>query len=251
MISYRHGLRVGRLLLDALLPPQCLTCEAAVTEQGQFCAACFVAIGFVTEPCCAACGTPFTHAAQAGRDRLCPTCADCRPQWGRARGALRYDERSRNILLGLKHGDRTEHAAPLARLMARAGAVLLREADLLVPVPLPRRRLIARRYNQSVLLARAVGRLAGRPMLPDALCRIRATPMLGELSADARAAAVAGAFAVPPRRRSAIAGRRILLIDDVLTSGATAAACTRALLAAGAMGVDVLVAARVPDPRLA
>jgi ComF family protein len=251
MTTYRYAVRAGRLLLDALLPPQCLTCDAVVADQGQLCAACFGMIGFITEPCCAACGAPFTHTAQAGPDHLCPTCTDTRPDWGRARGALRYDEHSRPILLGFKHGDRTEYATPLARMMARAGAALLREADLLVPVPLHRGRLIARRYNQSVLLARALGKLACRPMLPDGLRRIRATAMLGELSAEARAATVSGAFTVPPRRLAAITGRRILLIDDVLTSGATAAACTRALLAAGALRVDVLVAARVPDPRLA
>ena len=134
--------------------------------------------------------------------------------------------------------------------MARAGAALLHDADLLVPVPLHRRRLIARRYNQAALLARALSRRTGLPVLLDGLWRTRATRPLGDLSAAARALQVDGAFALRPARAAAVLGRRVLLIDDVLTSGATSAACTRALLAAGAADVDVLVAARVPDPRM-
>jgi predicted amidophosphoribosyltransferase len=117
-------------------------------------------------------------------------------------------------------------------------------------VPLHRRRLFRRRYNQAALLTRAVGRIAGLPVLPDALLRLRATASLGEKSAEQRAMEVADAFAVRPARAARIVGARVLLIDDVMTSGATANACARALLAAGAAGVDVLVAARVPDPRL-
>jgi ComF family protein len=163
---------------------------------------------------------------------------------------LRYDAQSRRIVLPLKYSDRTELAAALAPLMARAGAALLREADLLVPVPLHRRRLIARRYNQAALLAHAIARLTAKPVVPDALRRIRVTAPLGDLSAEERAEAVDGAFAVRPGRAPRLVGQRLLLIDDVLTSGATCAACTRVLLEAGAASVDVLVAARVPDPRL-
>jgi ComF family protein len=237
-------------VLDTLLPPQCLTCDAGVEAPGRFCPACFRGVTFVTEPCCAACGVPFSHPAQGGPAGLCLGCTAERPPWGRARGALRYDAQSRGILLPFKHGDRTEHAAALAPLMVRVGAALLRDAHVLVPVPLHRTRLRARRYNQAALLAKAVGRLADRPVLVDALRRVRATSPLGELSAEDRAASVADAFAIRESRAPRIAGRHILLIDDVMTSGATSAACARILLAAGAAGVDVLVAARVPDPRL-
>jgi ComF family protein len=240
---------VGRAALDLLLPPQCLCCDATVDEPGRFCAACFGRIALVTDPCCASCGTPFASAGQGGREMLCPGCREQPPPWRRARAALRYDAASRHVVLALKHGDRTEHAAALARLMVRAGAALVRDADLVVPVPLHRSRLIARRYNQSALLALAVSRLAGLHCRPDALVRLRATPSLGELGAEARAAAVAGAFAVRRSREADLPGRRVLLIDDVLTSGATSGGCTKALLAAGAASVDVLVAARVPDPR--
>jgi ComF family protein len=193
---------------------------------------------------------PFSHAGLGGPRHLCPGCTAQPPPWGRARGALRYDAHARAILLLFKHGDRTEHAGALAQLMFRAGAPLLQDADLLVPVPLHRSRLRARRYNQAALLARAIARLSGHAVLPDALRRMRATRPLGELSAEEGAATVKDAFAIRQTRAPRIAGRHILLIDDVMTSGATSAACTRTLLAAGATGVDVLVAARVPDPRL-
>ena len=157
---------------------------------------------------------------------------------------MRYDGQARRILLPLKYGDRVENAAALGRHMARAGAALLRDAEILVPVPLHRSRLLSRRYNQSALLAQAVARLAGVRVAPDALRRGRATASLSGMNRQQRAATVAGAFAVPPGRRTLIAGRRVVLVDDVLTSGATASACTRVLLEAGAASVDLLVAAR-------
>ncbi|MDE2199502.1 MAG: ComF family protein, partial [Rhodospirillales bacterium] len=237
--------RIGRAALDVLLPPQCLACDVPVDAPGHLCAACFAEAGFITAPRCAACGAPFGRAAEGGPARLCRGCVQDRPPWGEARGALRYDGLARRIILPFKYGDRPELAHGLAALMAQAGAALLREADLLVPVPLHRARLRARRYNQAALLARALGRRTGLPMLPDALRRRRATAALGELAAAARHAELAGAIAVHPARGGRIAGRRVLLIDDVLTSGATASACTLALRAAGAAGVNVLVAARV------
>ncbi len=238
----------ARAALDLLLPPVCLTCDRPVAAQGQVCATCFRQAAFIPEPCCFACGVPFAHPLQGGAARLCPGCQAHPPPWGQARAALRYDAQAKRILLPFKHADRPELAAALAPMMARAGAALLRRADVLVPVPLHRRRLFARRYNQSALLARALSRLAGVPVLVDALRRVRPTAPLGDLGAAQRAAAVDGVFALRPGR--SVAGRHVLLIDDVMTSGATAAACTLVLLAAGAAAVDVLAAARVPDPRL-
>ncbi len=163
---------------------------------------------------------------------------------------MRYDEQARRLILPLKHADRVELAAILAPMMVRAGAVLLEKADLLVPVPLHRRRLFHRKYNQAAILALAIGRLAKLPVQPDALIRTRRTAPLEEKSPEERATEVAGSIAVRASRREAIAGRSVLLIDDVMTSGATGSACAAALLAAGAAAVDVLLAARVPDPRL-
>jgi ComF family protein len=233
--------------LDALLPPHCLTCDAAVDAQGSLCGACFSALSFVTAPLCARCGVPFPHA---GAGPLCPGCEARPPVYGSARAALRYDAGAQRLILPFKHGDRTEFAGPLARHMARAGVALLARADVVAPVPLHWRRLLSRRYNQAALLSARLARQAGLPHLPDLLRRSRPTPSLGEHGAAERAALLEGVFAVSRRGAARIAGRRVLLVDDVLTSGATAEACAWALLEAGAAAVDVLAAARVPDPRL-
>jgi ComF family protein len=245
------ALRIGRAALDLLLPPVCLTCDRPVDAPGRFCAACFARTAFITEPCCTACGHPFSYAGQGGPDGLCSACRTAPPPWVRARGALRYDAQTARLILGFKYADRPELAAALAPMMARAGAALLREAELIVPVPLHRRRLFVRRYNQAALLARALSRLARVPAALDLLRRVRRTAPLGDLGRAARAERLAGAIAAHPARAPLAVGRRVLLVDDVMTSGATAAACTEALLAAGARAVDVLVAARVADPRLA
>jgi ComF family protein len=238
--------QAGQAVLGVILPARCLTCDVAVDTPGQLCPVCFVATSFVTEPCCTTCGQGFAHAGEGGRTMQCPVCLNAPPAWRHARAALRYDDQAGRIILPFKHMDRVETAPALARHMVRAGAALLQTADLLVPVPLHRGRIRARRYNQSALLARAIGRLAGRPALLDAVHRVRATKSLQGQSKAARAAEMTAAFAVNPARSAAIAGRSILMIDDVLTSGATAKSCARALLAAGAAYVDVLVAARVP-----
>lgn len=172
------------------------------------------------------------------------------PAFGRARAALRYDQGAKRLILPFKHADRTELGGPLAAHMARAGADLLAHAELVVPVPAHWRRRLHRRYDQAALLARAVARFAGRPCAPDLLRRVRHTPALGDRGAAERSALVADAFALRRGRAPLVAGRRVLLVDDVLTSGATADACARVLLEAGAAAVDALAAARVPDPRL-
>ena len=232
-------------VLDVLLPPGCAGCGAPVAEPGQLCAACFRGLDFITEPVCARCGRPFASQAEAGAP--CVFCVRRPPPWGQARAAFRYDKAARDLILPLKHSDRTDIAETLAQHMHRAGRVLLEQAELLVPVPLHRWRLLHRRYNQAALLAASLARRAGRPSLPDALRRVRSTASLGPLSAAQRTALLEGAIDVRPRLAGAVAGKRILLIDDVLTSGATARACTRALLDAGALCIDVLVASRVAD----
>ena len=242
--------RLGGAVLDALLPPHCLTCDSPVESQGTLCGTCWRGLHLLTPPFCGRCGVPFLHAGQGGAEGLCPACREHLPAYARARAALRYDEGAKRLLLPFKHADRTDLAAPLAARMARAGAELLAECDLLAPVPLHWRRLVARRYNQAALLAHRLAAASGKPCIPDLLHRPRPTPSLGERGAAERALLVEGAFTVPRAIARRLEGRRVLLVDDVMTSGATAEACARALLAAGAAGVDVLAAARVPDPRL-
>jgi ComF family protein len=169
------------------------------------------------------------------------------PRFQRARAACLYDDASRDLILKLKHADRPDLGPLFARWLARAGTDVLAEADLLVPVPLHRRRLFVRRYNQAAEIARPLARLCRRPYLPDALIRQRPTSIQGGKSGRGRRLNVKGAFVVPKWRRARLKDARIVLIDDVLTTGATAEACAKALLAAGAASVDLLVVARVRE----
>ncbi|WP_425450287.1 ComF family protein [Virgifigura deserti] len=238
--------RIGRAALNAVLPPRCLKCGAVVDQPGLLCPSCWASVTFLAPPCCAACGYPFEFAM--GEGALCGACSRDRPLYDRARAVLRYDEASRDIILGFKHGDRTDGASALGRWMARAGAELLAEAEVIVPVPLHWLRLFTRRYNQAALLALALSRSSGVPVAVDVLRRRRATPPQGRMSATARRRNVEGAFVVKPERRDRIADRRVLLVDDVLTTGATVNACTRALRRGGAAAVDILTVAQVVRP---
>lgn len=240
---------IARGVVDVALPPRCLICRVAVEHQGQLCPKCFQNINFITLPYCNFCGVPLS-AAMVGAASMCPACRGTPPQFSRARAALRYDRLGRRLILPLKHIDRMDLAGMLASHMVRTGRDVLESADLLVPVPLQRWRMFRRGYNQAALLASAIADIAGIRHVPNALLRTRRTVSLGNKSAAERSAIVQDAFAISPARKRAISGRAVVLVDDVMTSGATANACTSALIAGGARSVDVLVAARVPDPRI-
>jgi len=253
----RPALQAARLSLDLLLPPQCLACDTLVSAPGTLCHACWDGAAFVSAPLCAACGVPFEF--DHGPDALCGACLRDRPRIDRARTVVVYNDVSRNLATGLKYRDRTHVAPPLGGWLARAGREILPDADLIAPVPLHRMRLWRRRFNQSALLARAIARNTGRdganvvshtPQLRlNLLTRDRATPSQGGLNAAERRRNVRGAFSVNARHRQAVSGARILLVDDVFTTGATLDACAAALLDCGAAAVDALVLARVDRPR--
>ena len=233
----------GARILDALLPPRCISCEAAVDGPGRLCPECWSRVQFIAKPWCAACGLPFDF--DPGEGVLCGPCSAEAPAYDAARSVMVYDDGARDLILRFKHADRTDAAPTFGRWMARAGQDLLAGADWVVPVPLHRARLLWRRYNQSALLAHAVGRAAMVPVAPDALERVRNTPSQGGMSRSARATNVAGAFRVRHGAKAHIEGRRIVLIDDVMTTGATVQACARTLRKSGASHIGVLTLARV------
>src|SRR6185437_12933506 len=241
---WRRGVaHAFRFVLDVALPPLCPSCRAPLGDGQGLCAACWAKLSFIEPPYCARLGIPFVY--DPGPGLLSMEAIANPPSYDRARAAVRYDDVARALVHRFKYSDHLKLAPMLGQWMARAGRELTREADALVPVPLHWRRLWARRFNQSAALAFAVGRAAGVPVLAESLKRVKATPQQVGLDKTERAHNVQGAFRVPPERKADVAGRRLILVDDVLTSGATVDACARALLRAGAAHVDVLVFARV------
>jgi len=232
--------RIGRAVVDGVLPPRCLACGEIVDEPDAMCGRCWAGITFFAPPWCVICGLPFPHPM--GEDAVCGDCARGRPSWDRARAVLRYDKNSRRLVLGLKHGDQTHVAGAFGRWMHRTGNEILAGADLLIPVPLHWTRLFQRRYNQAALLAQAIRAAGGPELAADWLVRRRRTPAQGHLGPAARERNVHGAFAV--RTGCNVAGKRVVVIDDVMTTGATVEECARVLKRAGAASVGVLTLAR-------
>jgi ComF family protein len=235
-----------RLALDVALPPLCPSCREPLGHGVGLCATCWSKLSLIEPPYCARLGIPFTY--DPGPGLLSMEAIADPPAYDRARAAVRYDDIARALVLAFKYGDRLDLAPMMGRWMARAGRELLADADALLPVPLHWRRLWARRFNQAAALAGAISNIAGVPVLHGGIKRVRATPQQVGLSKSERADNVQGAFRVVPEEKALIAGKRLVLIDDVLTSGATVDTCARALLRAGCAHVDVLVFARVVAP---
>jgi ComF family protein len=239
--AWQHAMR---LALDIALPTLCVACREPVDGEG-VCATCWAKLSFVAPPYCPRLGIPFVY--DPGPGLLSMEAIADPPAYQRARAAVRYDDVARTLVHALKYQDRADLAPAMGRWMARAGCELLEGADVLVPVPLHWRRSWSRRYNQSGALARSIERQSGVKLATDALRRIRPTEQQIGLSRPQRASNVQGAFKVAADRQHQVEGRRVVLIDDVLTSGATVDACARALFRAKADQVDVLVFARVVD----
>ncbi len=237
------GLRSAwRMAVDVVYPPTCLACRAAIAEANSLCPQCWGAMTFIERPYCERLGTPFEQ--DFGESRLSREAVDDPPVFSRARAvAVFADGPARRLVHRLKYSDRAELARPMGAWMARAGAELLAEADVVTPMPLHRLRLWSRRFNQAAALARETARAAGKPYAPALLARVIATRSQVGLTRRQRAENVQHAFRA--ERGAEVRGRRIVLVDDVLTSGATANAASRALLRAGAEQVDILVFARV------
>jgi ComF family protein len=230
--------------LQLLYPPQCISCAAPVQSDFGLCSDCWRETPFIAGMVCDQCGVPLP-----GQDStelaLCDDCMAIARPWDRGRAALMYDGNARNLVLALKHGDRMDLARPAAVWMTKAAQPILKPGMLVVPVPLHWMRLFRRRYNQAALLSRAIAKAAGLEHCPDALQRKRSTGNQDGKTRDARFANLVGAFTVPKTREARVRDRDILLVDDVMTSGATFAAATEVLFSAGARSVSVLGLARV------
>lgn len=235
-----HLRRVRLAAADLLYPPLCTWCRAEVMDPHALCPACWRETHYIAHPLCDRCGAPLSGSEDAP---FCDHCLNRPLAFRRARAAVLYEGVGRDLTLAFKHGDRLDIARPASTWMRRIGRDLLDEADWVTPVPLHWTRLLKRRFNQSAELARRVARDAGRPYCGDLLRRTRATPSQGGLGRDERRANLEGAFAV--RRPDRVRGARILLVDDVYTSGATLSVCAATLLAAGARQVEALCLARV------
>lgn len=227
----------------ALFPPVCHGCDAIMTEPGTLCPSCWASVRFLEKPWCAVTGAPFAH--DLGDGIVSAEAIAHPPDFDRARSAVVHDGVARRMAQALKYNDRADLAPAMARWMMRAGSELIGEAGAIVAVPLHRRRFLARRYNQSAELARALARLTGLPLLTGVVERKRATPRQVGLTRAERDANVRGAFAAPKEAALALSGKRILLVDDVFTTGATVSAVARALKRRGASAVDVLTFSRV------
>lgn len=240
-MSIRETARaVSHLLLHQLFPPHCPACGVPVAAGGNLCPECFGALHHITAPLCACCGIPFALPTPEGT--LCPECISTPPSFDHARAVVVYNDIAGTLVGNLKYHDRMAMLHRLAAQMQQAGGGLLANTDVLVPVPLHWRRLLKRRYNQSAWLAYQLSALSGLPCAPDALARIRHTKPQTGMPRSQRQKNLRAAFAV--HAPEAVAGKRVLLVDDVLTTGATANACANALKKAGALQVNVLAFAR-------
>ncbi len=239
-----RAIRAGmQTLVQMVYPPRCLSCGGLVDSDFGLCGACWRDTPFVAGLACDLCGVPLPGLSD--RAEHCDDCLRIGRPWARGRAALLYRGIGRRLVLALKHGDRHDIARPAARWMARAARGLYRSDLLLLPVPLHSRRHIARRYNQSALLAGAMAEELGVAFCPDALERRQPTPSLDGRSRGERFAVLDGVIGVRPARRALLADRPVMVIDDVMTSGATLAAATEACHAAGAKEVFTCVLARV------
>jgi ComF family protein len=229
--------------LNAILPPRCAGSGAVVDAPGMVSPAFWSELSFIDNPFCETCGVPFGFGSTIGT--ICAACIDEEPEFTRARSAVVYNDASRKLVIGFKYGDRMHAVQTFVPWLARAGAELIADTDIVIPVPLHFRRLWQRRFNQSAVLGEMLAKRSGLAFAPDALTRPRYTVKQKGLSRKERHANVRGAFAVDAKQAAALHGKNILLVDDVFTSGATLNECARVLKKAGAAQVYVLTIARV------
>jgi ComF family protein len=243
------GMKYLLALIDIILPPRCVLTGEKVDHQGTVSPKAWSELSFIANPLCHVCGFPFDFETDGKSEALCAACLKEAPPYSFARSALVYDDASRDFVLAFKHGDQTHAVVTMIPWLKMAGAEFLGQADVIMPVPLHRWRLLRRRYNQAAIMAQFLGKEAGIKVALDSLRRHRATPTQGHLKANERARNVKSAFSINPKKQDSVRGKKIVLIDDVFTTGSTVKECTQVLLDAGASHVYVLTLARVVKPQ--
>ena len=232
-------------MISAIYPPQCVMCDARTTDDFALCGSCWAETPFIDGGCCDKCGVSLPEFDTADPNVLCDDCMAVVRPWSKGRAALLYSGNARRLVLSLKHGDRTDLARATGPWLAKAGQEIVRPDTLIIPIPLHRFRLIRRKYNQAAILAGQMAKLSNLDILADGLLRSKRTAPLEGHNRDERFAAMQGVITANPKYRHILKGRHIVLVDDVMTSGATFAAATEACFAAGADDVCVLALARV------
>lgn len=232
----------GGMALNTILPPRCVLSGDMVDQQGMISPQSWAQLDFIHDPLCQSCGAPFGYEVQQGAH--CASCIDYPPPFDSARAALKYNDASRNLVLGFKHADKTHGALAFVPWLKTAGRDMLSSADALIPVPLHRWRLLKRRYNQSAIIGHYLSKDTKIPMLHDALIRTRYTPVQGHMSHDERRKNVRKAFIANPVHEDDIKDKTLVLIDDVYTTGSTVKECTKALRKAGAKKIHILTLTR-------
>lgn len=235
-------------LISHVLPARCPLSGEVVETQGMLSPKSWQSLNFVSDPFCDCCGLPLEVSVKDAGALLCGSCTAEPKPYNKARSSVVYDDASRELILAFKHGDQTHLTLTFIPWLKVTGADFLKDCDLIVPVPLHWRRLLKRRYNQSALIARLLARETNLSYDPEALKRVRHTPVQGHLSARKRHDNVKHAFALNKKYEQKIRNKKIILIDDVFTTGATVEECSKILYAAGAERVDVLTVARVSKP---
>ena len=233
---------VAKRLLDIVYPPHCISCGVDIDKNGNVCAKCWGDISFITDPQCNVCGFPFDFEMQEGS--ICAGCTKNMPHFSKARAVFLYDDSSYRMITSFKYNDRVENRLAYARWMVRAGAGMLHEADLIIPVPLHFFKLIMRQYNQAALLAHELAKIVDKQVLANAITRKKYTKTQAVFSHKGRFKNIKGAFQINPKYQNLIANKKILLVDDVITTGATANECAKILLKSGAGRVELLTLAK-------
>lgn len=246
-IIVNHGMCINfvKTYLDFIIPPQCLMCRKSVQGAGYLCSDCFKKLNFITEPSCQKCGAPFPYEGMTGSDCFCMRCRNENILWQKGKAAFVYNEGIKQLILPLKYADQHNAVRFFVNSMKKYADSLITEADFIVPVPLHKKRLQQRKYNQSALLAWQLGKEAKKIVLPMAINKIKNTPPLGHFNKQDRQNILKNVFNINPKFKNMMQDKTVLLIDDVMTTGSTLNACSHILLDSGVKQINVLVIAKV------